>query len=103
MQNKVNHLLLYAVVIRAYLMYLFKKIYFFGLCNRQEMFWVWYLVVVQPHVQLVKINIAIIIIAVVVVVVVINTFDASDIDTTKWKLFLKITHASIQCLLKNKT
>lgn len=64
------------------------------------MFWVWYLVVVQPHVQLVKINIAIIIIAVVVVI---NTFDASDIDTTKWKLFLKRTHASIHCLLKNKT
>lgn len=52
------------------------------------MFWVWYLVVVQPHVQLVKINIAIIIIAVVVVVV-INTFDASDNDTTKLKLFFK--------------
>lgn len=66
------------------------------------MFWVWYLVVVQPHVQLVKINIAIIIIAVVVVVV-INTFDASDNDTTKWKLFLKRTCASIQCLLKNQT
>lgn len=65
------------------------------------MFWVWYLVVVQPHVQLVKINIAIIIIAVVVVVI--NTFDASDNDTTKWKLFLKRTCASIQCLLKNKT
>lgn len=63
------------------------------------MFWVWYLVVVQPHVQLVKINIAIIIIAVAVVVV-INTFDASDNDTTKWKLFLKRTCASIQCLLK---
>lgn len=65
------------------------------------MFWVWYLVVVQPHVQLVKINIAIIIIAVVVVVI--NTFDASDNDTTKWKLFLKRTCASIQCLLKNQT
>lgn len=43
------------------------------------MFWVWYLVVVQ----LVKINIAIIIIAII------NTFTASDNDTTKWKLFFK--------------
>lgn len=57
------------------------------------MFWVWYLVVVQ----LVKINIAIIIIAII------NTFTASDNDTTKWKLFLKRTRASIQRLLKNKT
>lgn len=56
------------------------------------MFWVWYLVVVQ----LVKINIAIIIIAII------NTFTASDNDTTKWKLFLKRTRASIQRLLKKQ-
>lgn len=48
-------------------------------------------------VQLVKINIAIIIIGII------NTFAASDNDTTKWKLFLKRTRASIQCLLKTKT